>query len=94
MCGVIFKKSKLKTVMLGLIKDLKTKYGIQVRYAKCNNAQKTRILNGFANRKGLVLNLSILLQVLLNRMAVWNRNLPPSSIRFMSCSTVRNFLPS
>ena len=27
-------KSELTTVMLGLIKNLKTKYGIQIRYAK------------------------------------------------------------
>ena len=33
-------KSKLKNVMLGLIKNLKIKYGIQVHYAHCNNARE------------------------------------------------------
>ena len=38
-----FLKEKLETkhLMLGLIKDLKTKYAILVKYAQCDNAQES-----------------------------------------------------
>ena len=37
--AVIFsKKRQLKNLLLGLIKDLKAKYGIHVQYARCDNA--------------------------------------------------------
>ena len=38
---VFFKeKSELKDVVLGFIKNLKIKFGIQVRYTCCNNARE------------------------------------------------------
>ena len=33
-------KLELKNVMMGLIKNLKTKYNIQVQYMCCNNAKE------------------------------------------------------
>ena len=37
------KKSELRNVMMSLIKDLKAKFGINVNYARCENAEKCRL---------------------------------------------------
>ena len=54
----------------GLIKNLKTKYGIQVWYANFDNDEEMWILNGLTDRMGLGSSLSILPQELPDRMAV------------------------
>ena len=59
-------KSELKSVMLGLVKNLKDKYGIQVWLAYFDNSGEKWILNRLSNRKGLGLSLSKLPQVLPN----------------------------
>ena len=44
--------------MLGLIKDLKARYGISMKYARCDDAKENEILNVHANRKERVFSLS------------------------------------
>ena len=53
--------------------------------------EKMRILNGFANRKGWVLSMRLLSQVLFDRMAILNGNSPPFSIWYVSCLTGGKF---
>ena len=75
--------SELKKVMLGLINNLKVRYGIYVQYTMCDNAITNDNLNGLANRSGLVSDPSTLHWVLNNKMSMLNRNLLPYSIGCM-----------
>ena len=54
--------------------------------------EKMWILKGLANMKGWIFSLSILLQVLLNKMAMLNVNLLPFSMGCKSCSKVECLL--
>ena len=52
--GAIFKrKVEIKNVILGLINDLKSKYGIQVNYAQCDNAEENENFEMACKQKGM-----------------------------------------
>ena len=74
--------------MMGISKNIKTKYNIQVQNLHCDNMGEMWILKGLANRKGWGWSLSILLQILLNRMSKLNRSSLFCSTRYMTCSQV------
>ena len=101
MCGVIFrKKSELKDMMFGLIKNFKTMAFRSSMHAVIMQ-EKMWILKGLENMKGKVSSLSILPQVLPNRMAVLNGNSSPSLIGYVLYSMggkffvfLRNGLPA
>ena len=87
-----FSKEKfdLVSVMMGLIKNLKAMYNIQVHHLHCDNTGENIAFKKPTNKKGWGWRLSIQPQVLPNRMAKWNRSLLPSSIGYMLCSMAGN----
>ena len=48
-----FLKSKVKNVMLALIKTLKAKYDIQIRYTQCNNARENEDFESICKQEGM-----------------------------------------
>ena len=84
-------KSELKNVMLGLIKNLKTKDGIQVRYEYFDNAEENEDFEWAWKQEGMGNKFEYTATELLNRMVILNENLPHLSIGYMPCSMVESF---
>ena len=79
------KKLDLAGVMMGLIKNLKTKYNIHVQYLHYDYGHENVAFKKARNS---------LPPLLLNRMTILNRSLLPFSTGYMSCSMVGNSLLS
>ena len=67
-------------MMMGLVKSLKTKYSVQIRYVQCDTTGENEDVEWTCKQEGMGIELSILLWVLLNRMAMLNGNFPHSSM--------------
>ena len=86
--------SALKNVMLVLIKNLRTMYSVQVRYACCDNTGENVDFEQSCKQEGMDIQLNYIAQGTHNNMAMLNRNLLPLSIGYVPCSMLGNFLPS
>ena len=83
-CSFFLKeKFNLADVMLGLIKNLKNKYNLQVQYLCCNNARENIALKTPASRKSWGWSSNIQPQVSHNIMAMLNKNLLPFSTSYV-----------
>ena len=84
---LIFLKSGLKNVMWSLIKDMKNRYSINLKYARCDITEENDVLKGCTK----VISLNTPHQVHHNKIAKWNKSLLLCSKGYMQCSIVGNF---
>ena len=78
-------KSNLADIMIGLIKNLKNKYNLQVQYLHYNNAGENVAFKEACKQKGLGVDFEYTAQVHHNRMASSTENLLSFSTRCASC---------
>ena len=83
-------KEKLD-VMLGFIKNLKSKYNLQVQYLCCNNAGENVAFERACKQEGMGVDFEYT-ALSDNKMATSNENLLPFSTRYMPCLMAVNLM--
>ena len=85
-------KLVLRNVMLGFIKEFKSKYGIQVKYAQCVNAGENEDFERACKQEGISIKVKYPTLGTPQQVALLNGNLLLSLKGDLQCSNVGSFV--